>query len=156
MHHCFWFFCSLTNFPKATVTKIRVLAPAPYKTLIVSGSRKGGLSKGAFCAKQTFLQGNGLPSAALQGNGLPSAVVTRHPLGLGKSVQSRTGSAVANPICKCRCHKAGHLQVRVAVGRRSTCVLKEALLNQGPLGLPQLSKKPWKKKPCFWYTMFKG
>ena len=44
-----------------------------------SGSRKGGLSKGAFCAKQTFLQGNGLPSAVLQGNGLPSAVVTRHP-----------------------------------------------------------------------------
>ena len=105
-----------------------------YRT---AGSRNGGLSKGAFCAKQTFLQGNGLPSAVLQGNGWPSAVVTRHPLGLGKSVQSRTGLVVANPICKCRCHKAGHLQVRVAVGRRSTCVLKEALLNQGPLGLPQ-------------------
>ena len=44
-----------------------------------SGTRKGGLSKGAFCAKQTFLQGNGLPSAVAQGNGLPSAVVTRHP-----------------------------------------------------------------------------
>ena len=33
--------------------------------------------------------------------------------------QSRAnqGSVVANPICKRRCHKAGHLQVRVAVGR---------------------------------------
>ena len=53
--------------------------------------------------------------------------------------QSRAsqGSVVANPICKCRCHKAGHLQVRVAVGRRSTCILKEAPLNKGPLGLPQ-------------------
>ena len=37
--------------------------------LVALGSRKGGLSKGAFCAKQTFLQGNGLPSAVLQGNG---------------------------------------------------------------------------------------
>ena len=42
---------------------------------------KGGLSQGAQCAKQTFLQRNGLPSA----------VVTRHPLGLGTSVQSQPG-----------------------------------------------------------------
>ena len=55
--------------------------------------------------------------------------------------QSRAeqGSVVATPICKCRRHKAGHLQVRVAVGRRSTCVLKEAPLNKGPLGFPQLA-----------------
>ena len=38
---------------------------------------------------------------------------------------------VAKPICKCRWHKAGRLQVRVAAGRRWTCVLKEARLNQG-------------------------
>ena len=61
----------------------------------------------AFCAKQTFLQGNGLPSAVLQGNGLPSAVVTRHPLGLGKSVQSWTGLG----SCK------SHLQVQTPQGR---------------------------------------
>ena len=75
-----------------------------------SGSRKGGLSKGASknsCAKQTFLQGNGLPSAVLQGNGLPSAVVTRHLLGLEKSVQSRTGLGG----CK------SHLQVQTPQGR---------------------------------------
>ena len=59
------------------------------------------------CAKRTFLQGNGLPSAVLQGNGLPSAVVTRHPLGLGKSVQSRTGLG----SCK------SHLQVQTPQGR---------------------------------------
>ena len=51
--------------------------------------------------------------------------------GLGKPVQSQPG------LCKCRRHKAGHLQVRVAVGKRSTCVSKEAPLNKGPLGLPQ-------------------
>ena len=72
-----------------------------------SESRKGGLSKGASCAKQTFLQGNGLPSAVLQGNGLPSAVVTRHPLGLGKSNQSRTG------LSSCK----SHLQVQTPQGR---------------------------------------
>ena len=74
---------------------------------IESGSCKGGSSKGAFCAKQTFLQGNGLPSAALQGIGLPSAVVTRHPLGLGKSVQSQPGLS----SCKSR------LQVQTPQGR---------------------------------------
>ena len=74
---------------------------------VFSGSRKGGSSTGAFCAKQTFLQGNGLPSAVLQGNGLPSAVVTRHPLGLGKSAQSRTGLG----SCK------SHLQVQTPQGR---------------------------------------
>ena len=75
-----------------------------------SGSRiKGGLSKGAFCAKQTFLQENGLPSAVLQGNGLPSAVVTRHPLGLGKSVQSRFRTGLGS--CK------SHLQVETPQGR---------------------------------------
>ena len=72
-----------------------------------SGSRKGGLSKGPFCAKQTFLQGNGLPSAVLQGNTLPSAVVTLHRLALGKSAQSRTGLG----SCK------SHLQVQTPQGR---------------------------------------
>ena len=42
-------------------------------------------------------------------------------------------SVVTNRICKCRCHKARHVQVRRAVGRRSTCVLKETPLNKGPL-----------------------
>ena len=62
--------------------------------------------------------------------------------------QSRAnqGSVVANPICKCRCHKAGHLQVRVAPGRRSTCVLKDAPLDKGPLGLPH--KRPKTPKQC--------
>ena len=59
------------------------------------------------------------------------------PSALESQSRANQGSVVANPICKCRRHKAGHLQVRVAVGKRSTCVLKEAPLNQGPLGLPQ-------------------
>ena len=48
------------------------------------------------------------------------------PSALECQSRANQGSVVANPICKCRCHKAGHLQVRMAVGRRSTCVLKEA------------------------------
>ena len=58
------------------------------------------------------------------------------PSALESQSRANQGSVVANPICKCRRHKAGHLQVRVAVGRRSTCVLKEAPLNKGPLGFP--------------------
>ena len=65
-------------------------------------------------------------------------MVTRHPLRLGKSVQSQPG--LSSCICKCRRHKAGHLQVRVAVGRQSTCVLKDTPLKKGPLGLPH---QPW-------------
>ena len=44
------------------------------------------------------------------------------PSALESQSRCNQGSVVANPICKCRCHKAGHLQVRVALGRRSTCV----------------------------------
>ena len=60
------------------------------------------------------------------------------PSALESQSRANQGSVVANPICKCRRHKADHLQVRVAVGKRSTCVLKEAPLNKGPLGLPQI------------------
>ena len=60
------------------------------------------------------------------------------PSALESQSRAEQGSVVANPICKCRRHKAGHLQVRVAVGRRSTCVLKEAPLSKGPLGFPQV------------------
>ena len=49
------------------------------------------------------------------------------PSALESQSRASQSSVVAYPICKCRWHKAGHLQVRVAVGRRSTCVLKEAL-----------------------------
>ena len=58
------------------------------------------------------------------------------PSALESQSRAEQGSVVANPICKCRRHKAGHLQVRVAVGRRSSCVLKEAPWNKGPLGFP--------------------
>ena len=56
------------------------------------------------------------------------------PSALESKSRPNQGSVVADPICKSRCHKAGHLQVRVAVGRRSTCVSKEAPLNEGPSG----------------------
>ena len=74
------------------------------------------------------------------------------PSALESQSRANQGSVVANRICKCRCHKAGHLQVRVAVGRRSTCVLvlKEAPWDKGSLGFPQF----WRGQ-CFqnskWY-----
>ena len=61
------------------------------------------------------------------------------PSALESHSRPNQGSVVANPICKCSCHNAGHLQVRVAVGRRSTCVLKEAPLNEGSLGFSPYS-----------------
>ena len=39
------------------------------------------------------------------------------PSALESQSRANEGSVVANPICKCRCHKAGHLHVRVEVGR---------------------------------------
>ena len=63
------------------------------------------------------------------------------PSALASQSRANQGSVAANPICKCRRHKAGHLQVRVAVGKQSTCVLKEAPLNKGPLGLPHMGAK---------------
>ena len=68
------------------------------------------------------------------------------PSALESRARANQGSVVANPICKCRRHKAGHLQVRVAVGKRSTCVLKEAPLNKGPLGFPQILLRQTKPK----------
>ena len=58
------------------------------------------------------------------------------PSALESQSRANQGSVIANPICNYRRHKAGHLQVRVAVGRQSTCVLEEAPLNKGPLGFP--------------------
>ena len=103
-------------------------------------SPKGGLSKGAFCAKQTFLQGNGLPSAVGTGKWIAQCGGHSPPPPPWKvSPEPTRASALANPICKCRRHKAGHLQVRVAVGRQSTCVLKEAPFKKGPLGSSPLA-----------------
>ena len=104
------------------------LHPAPSWEQIFSGSREGGLSKGAWCANETFLQRNGLPTA----------VVTRRPLGLGKSVQSQPRLSSRKSYVQVRMPQGRSLQVRGKVGRRSTCVLKEGPLNKGSLGLPHL------------------
>ena len=64
--------------------------------------------------------------------------------------QSRAnqGSVVANPFCECaRWRKAGHSQVPVAVGRRLTCVLKEA--PSFKYRLFRASPHPFAKPPPF-------
>ena len=75
-------------------------------------------------------------------------MVIATPSALKSQFRANQGWVVANPICKCRCHKAGHLQVRVALGRRSTCLLKEAPLDKGPLGLPhkKATESVWKTR----------
>ena len=96
-----------TEFYPPPVQEAPQFPPNFPQVFLASRSRKGGSSKGAECTKQTFLQGNGLPSAA----------VTRHPSALESQSRANRGSVVANPICKCRCHKAGHLQVQISQGR---------------------------------------
>ena len=70
------------------------------------GAVKGAYLKGLFAQSRLFY-GKWIAQCGSTGNGLPSAVVTRHPLGLGKSVQSRTGLG----SCK------SHLQVQTPQGR---------------------------------------
>ena len=109
-----------------------------------SGSRKGALSKGFFFAQsRLFYREMDCPVRFHREMDCPVRWSLATPSALESQPRAEKGSVVANHICKCRRHKAGHLQVRVAVGRRSTCVLKEAPLNKGPLGLPQgrLSRK---------------
>ena len=60
--------------------------------------------------------------------GCPVQCSLAMPSALESQFRAIQGSVVANPICKWRCQTAGHLQVRVAVGRRPTCVfVKKAL-----------------------------
>ena len=111
-----------------------------------SGNRKGGLSKGAFA--QNRLSYREMDCPVRWSLATPSA--------LESQPRAEQGSVVANPICKCRRHKAGHLQVRVAVGRRSTCVLKETPLNKGPLGFPQECGKQGRIRPFLNQGALKG
>ena len=67
-----------------------------FQNIICQGAEKVCYLKG-LDAKQIFAQKNGLPSA----------VVTRHPLGLGKSVQSQPGLI----------SRKAHLQVQMPQGR---------------------------------------
>ena len=64
-----------------------------------------------------------------------------HRSALESQSRPNQGSVVATPTGKCRWLKAGHLQVRGAAGRRSTCALNEAPLNKGSLGFPEGSLK---------------
>ena len=48
------------------------------------------------------------------------------PLVSESQLGANQGSAPATPLCKCRCQQVGHLQVRVAEGRRSTCLFERS------------------------------
>ena len=79
------------------------------------GAVKGVLSKGGFLRKTDFSTGKWIGSTGklIAHCGGPLAT----PSALESQSRAEQGSVAANPICKCRRHKAGHLQVRVAVGR---------------------------------------
>ena len=101
------------------------------------GAVKGVYLKGLFAQGRLFYREMDCPVRFYREMDCPVRWSLATPSALESQSRVKQGSVVANPICKCRRHKAGHLQVRVAVGRRSTCVLKEAPLNKGPLGFPQ-------------------
>ena len=97
---------------------------------------KGVYLKGLFAQSRLFYREMDCPVRFYREMDCPVRWSLATPSALESQPRAEQGSVVANPICKCRRHRAGHLQVRVAVGRRSTCVLKEAPLNKGPLGFP--------------------
>ena len=101
------------------------------------GAVKGVYLKGLFAQGRLFYREMDCPVRFHREMGCPVQWSLATPSALESQSRANQGSVVANPICKCRRHKAGHLQVRVALGKRSTCVLKEAPLNKGPLGFPQ-------------------
>ena len=101
------------------------------------GAVKGVYLKGLFAKSRLFYREMDCPVRFHREMDCPVQWSLATPSALESQSRANQGSVVANPICKCRRHKAGHLQVRVAVDKRSTCVLKEAPLNKGPLGLPQ-------------------
>ena len=109
--------------------------------LRLSGSRKGVYLKGLFAQSRLFYREMDCPVRFYREMDCPVRWSLATPSALENQSRAEQTSVVANPICKCRRHKAGHLQVRVAVGKRSTCILKEAPLNKGPLGFPQTGKR---------------
>ena len=119
-----------------------MLLRRPLETLedvvTVQGAVKGVYLKGLIAQSRLFYREMDCPVRFYRAMDCPVLWSLATPSALESQSRANQGSVVANPICKCRCHKAGHLQVRVAVGRRSTCVLKEAPLDKGPLGLPHM------------------
>ena len=103
----------------------------------LQGAVKGVYLKGSFAQSRLFYREMDCPVRFYREMDCPVRWSLATPSALESQSRANQGSVVANPICKCRRHKAGHLQVRVAVGRQSTCVLKEAPLNKGPLRFPQ-------------------
>ena len=104
---------------------------------INQGAVKGVYLKGLFAQSRLFYREMDCPVRFYREMDCPVQWSLATPSALESQSRVNHGSVVANPICKCRRHKAGHLQVRVAVGKRSTCVLKEAPLDKGPLEFPQ-------------------
>ena len=98
---------------------------------ILQGAVKGVYLKGLFAQSRLFYREMDGPVRLYREMDCPVRWSLATPSALESQSRAEQGSAVANPMCKCRRHKAGHLQVRVAVGRQSTCVLKEAPLNSG-------------------------
>ena len=120
--------------PSHKTPKPRTSAPKP--ALLNQGAVKGVYLKGLFAQSRLFYREMNCPVRFYREMDCPVQWSLATPSALESQPIVNHGSVVANPICKCSRHKAGHLQVRVAVGRWSTCVLKEAPLNKGPLGFP--------------------
>ena len=110
------------------------------------GAVKGFYLKGLFAQSRLFYREMDCPVRFHSEMDCPVQWSLATPSALESQSRANQGSVVANPIFKCRRHKAGHLQVRVAVGKLSTCVLKEAPLNKGPLGFPHNNEQECRSK----------
>ena len=94
--------------------RVFVLLSPPLRCSQFSGSRKGGLSKGLNAQNRLLYREMDCP--------------VQWSLATPSALESQSRANQGSVVCKCRCHKAGHLQVRVA----------------GSLGLPQIhSLKPY-------------
>ena len=122
-----------TNQGKEGQGRAESLASREFRELLrefLFGAVKGVYLKGLFAQSRLFYREMDCPVRFHREMDCPVQWSLAAPSALESQSRTNQGSVVANPICKCRRHKAGHLQVRV------TSVLKEAPLNKGPLGLP--------------------
>ena len=91
------------------------------------GAVKGVYLKGLFAQSRLFKREMDCPVLFYRGMDCP----VRWSLATPSALESQNrAQELQIPFASADATKAGHLQVRVAVGRWSTCVLKEAPLNQ--------------------------
>ena len=84
---------------------------------VLQGAVKGVYLKGLSAQSRLFYREMNCPVLLYREMDCPVRWSLATPSALESQSRAEQGSVVANPICKCGRHKAGHLHVRAAVGR---------------------------------------